>query len=154
NQGPSEVSELIDQLTTVARVRKAPKPFSYYLLQDDSGKKIAGNLPPMAPVFETTSIPPPAGTPNAKEHVVVAEGRYLPDGTYLFVGADSHWLIEAHEHILSVFLWATGITILVTIVIGLALSQGAARRIDEIVAVCRAIADNQWDKRVPLDASR
>lgn len=153
DQGRAEVVEVIEQLTPERRPGQ-PRNLSYYLLQDEGGAKIAGNLPQMTPVFETTSMPPPPGTPNAIEHIIVGEGRTLPDKSYLFVGADSYWLIEAHEHIINFFMLIGSAAILVTLGAGFLLSIGFARRIDRIVTVCKAVGANHWDARVPTEASR
>lgn len=152
NQGQAEIIEVIEQLTPERRPGQ-PRLLSYYLLQGEDGTKIAGNLPEMRPVFATTSMPPPPGTPNAAEHIIVGEGKTLPDKTYLFVGADSYWLIEAHEHILSFFAWITAGAVALTLGAGFLLSIGFARRIDRIVTVCKAVGTNQWDTRVPPETS-
>ncbi len=143
-EGRDEVIEVIGQLTA------APSPSRYYLLQDQSGQKLAGNLSAMTPTFETSWIDPPAGTRNRREHRIFGEGRALPDGSYLFVGADGFELSEAKEHIFDVFAAITGIAILLTLAVGALLSGGALKRIDSIIDVCRAVAANQWNRRITL----
>ena len=142
--GQAEVVEIIGQLTAPTA------PSRYYLLQDPRGQKLAGNLPAMTPLFEATWIEPPAGVQNRREHKILGEGRSLADGNYLFVGADGYELSEAKEHIFDVFAAITGIAILLTLAVGALLSGGALRRIDSIIDVCRAVAANQWNRRIAL----
>jgi signal transduction histidine kinase len=150
NEGLAEAIEIVRQLTATAGGN------DYYLLQDQQGTKLAGNLPAMAPVFVRTMLPPPAGVaqlPEPGEHGILGEGKLLPDGSYLFVGADGYELTELREHILLVFALVTGGTIVLALGAGAFLSAGVLRRTDAIVAVCRAIAADRWDQRVPVRAA-
>ena len=144
SEGQSEVIEVVGQLTA------SPRPAKYYLLQDKSGQKLAGNLPAMTPVFTTTWIDAPHDVRNRDEHRILGEGHTLADGSYLFAGADAHELIEAREHIFQVFAAITGLAIFLTLALGAFLSGGALKRVDDIVEVCRAIAANQWDRRIVI----
>src|SRR5204863_9552376 len=100
----------------------------YYLLQDSTGAKLTGNLPAMRPVFKLTTVPPPPGVRNPREHGVLGEGKLLPDGSYIFAGADSYQLVELREHTLQVFILMTGITILLALAGGMLLSASALKR--------------------------
>lgn len=144
DKGRAEVIEVIGQLTA------APSPSRYYLLQDETGKKLAGNLPAMAPLFATAWIDAPDGVKNRTEHRILGEGRSLSDGSYLFVGADGYELSDAKEHIIQVFAGVTGIAIVLTLAVGALLSGGALKRLDDIIDVCRAVAANQWNRRIAL----
>ncbi|MBX7199455.1 MAG: hypothetical protein K1X51_08740 [Rhodospirillaceae bacterium] len=151
NEGLPEAVEIVRQLTST------PAATDYYLLQDAAGAKLAGNLPAMAPIFARTELPIPdaTGRREPEEHVIVGEGKRLPDGSYLFVGADSFELIEAREHTLAAFVLITGTTIALALLGGLALSNRVLKRTDAIIDVCRAIAADRWDQRVPVqNASR
>ena len=144
NEGLPESIEIVRQLTA------SPATNDYYLLQDQGGAKLAGNLPAMRPIFAASLVPPPAETVHPHEHAVFGEGKLLPDGSYLFVGADSHQLTEAREHTLLVFILITGATIALALGAGTFLSLGVLKRTDAIVDVCRAVAANRWDRRVPV----
>ena len=144
NEGLPESIEIIRQLTATSATS------DYYLLQDQAGAKLAGNLPAMTPVFAQSLLPAPPGRRNPAEHGVLGEGKLLPDGSYLFVGADIYQLMELREHILTTFGTITAATIVLTLAAGMLLSAGVLKRTDAIVEVCRAIAANRWDRRVPV----
>ncbi len=144
NEGLPEAVEIVNQLTATTASS------DYYLLQEADGTKLAGNLPAMHPVFTLTTIPPPAGVRNPEDHGVLGEGKLLPDGSYIFAGADSHQLVELREHTLLVFIFMTGTTIALALAGGMFLSASALRRTDAVIDVCRAIAANRWDRRVPV----
>jgi signal transduction histidine kinase len=144
NEGLPEAVEIVNQLTASTATT------DYYVLQGADGAKLAGNLPAMIPVFELTTVPPPPRVRNAREHGVLGEGKRLPDGSYIFAGADSYQLVELREHTLLVFILITGTTIVLTLAGGMLLSANALKRTDAVIEVCRAIAANRWDRRVPV----
>lgn len=144
NEGLPEAVEIIHQLSETSAAS------DYYLLQDSAGNKLAGNLPAMTPVLTRTELPAPPGRANAKEHVIVGDGKRLPDGSYMFVGADNYELIQAQKQTLLAFALITGATIIAALAAGLLLSAGALKRTDAIAEVCRAVAANRWDRRVPV----
>lgn len=146
NQGHSEAVEIVRQLTA------SPAATDYYLLQTSAGDKLAGNLPAMTPVLSRMELPIPDAAQRREpdEHVIIGEGVRLPNGSYLFVGADSYQLIEAREHILAVVALITGLTIALALAGGLLLSARVLKRTDAIIEVCRAVAADRWDQRVPV----
>ena len=144
NEGLPEAVEIVNQLTAT------PTASDYYLLQAADGAKLAGNLPAMRPVFALTNVARPSGTRQPEGLGVLGEGKLLPDGSYIFVGADSHQLVELREHTLLVFIFMTGATIVLALAGGIFLSASALRRTDAVIDVCRAIAANRWDRRVPV----
>src|SRR5579872_3486825 len=92
SEGRGEAIEVVQQLSAV------PGVSGRYLLQSAGGRKLAGNLVPMAAragLFEVRSsaLPrTPASQLRARSDVVMGEGRFLPDGSYLFVGEDTERL--------------------------------------------------------------
>ena len=146
NEGLPEAIEIVLQLT-------AGPGNDYYLLQDASGARLAGNLPAMTPVFALSTVPPPPDVPDPRSHMVLGEGKTLPDGSYLFVGADSHQLLEARRHILIALIVITTLTIAVALAGGTLLSAGALRRTDAIIEVCRAIAAEDWNRRIAVSSA-
>ena len=146
SEGRAEAIEVVQQLSAVPRVS------GRYLLQTPEGGKLAGNLPPMAAkpgLFEVRSS---AG--DARRDIVLGEGRFLPDGSYLFVGEDTERLAATRDRILASFAWIIGVTVLLAIVSGALLSAGFLRRIDAITRTCRAVVAGRFGDRIPVGRSQ
>src|SRR6185369_10966254 len=75
-----------------SRARTPGQTADYYLLQDTSGKVVAGNLLPMAPKtgWQELPIPPQLdpGEVNSGDETdtLLARGRTLPNGWFLLIG--------------------------------------------------------------------
>ncbi len=96
SEGLAEAVEVVQQLTGVPRVS------ARYLLQGRDGRRLAGNLAPMPARAGTFQIH------GSEGHVVLGEGGYLPDGTYLFVGETTDRLAGGacpHPRIVRVDSW-------------------------------------------------
>jgi signal transduction histidine kinase len=146
SEGRAEAIEVVQQLSAVPRVS------GRYLLQTPEGGKLAGNLPPMAAMpglFEVRS-----STAQARLDVVLGEGRFLPDGSYLFVGEATERLAATRDRILASFAWIIGVTVLLAIVSGALLSAGFLRRIDAITRTCRAVVAGRFGDRIPVGSSQ
>lgn len=132
-------------------------PRRYYLLQDETGKRIAGNLPPMRPaegevILPVSSIfPGRTGKPEdpLDAYPVVAQGRDLGNGVFLFVGENQYRGVKAREAIIRAFSWGIAITVLLAAFGGIALGGGFLRRIEEINRTTRSIMEGDLSKRVP-----
>jgi signal transduction histidine kinase len=85
---------------------------------------------------------------------VLGEGRFLPDGTYLFVGEDTQRLAATRGRILGAFAWIIGATVLLAIASGSLLSAGFLRRIDAITRTCRAVVAGRFSDRIPVGPSQ
>jgi signal transduction histidine kinase len=147
SEGLSEAIEVVQQLTA------SPGDSGRYLLQEHSGRRLAGNLPPMAPrsglfVVEARE----AGLGG--RHVVLGQGSFLPDGTYLFVGENTDRLAGTRERILGSFGWIIGATILLALTGGALLSFGYLRRVDAIIRTCQAVVAGRFGERIALTGSQ
>lgn len=139
------------------RVVDLRPPRRYYLLQDASGERIAGNLPPMKPVEGQVILPVSSLSPNRTARIedpldaypVVALGRQLENGGYLLVGENRFRSIKAREAIVRAFSWGIIITVLLAFGGGLVLGVGFLRRIEEINRTARSIMEGDLSKRVP-----
>ena len=144
--------------TIARRLTSGGRLTTFYLLQDASGAKLAGNMPGMAPVTSWVELPVPAQGDHEEDatdrHQMLARGARLSDGAFLLVGVDSHRLSELREAIVGAFGWGLTVTILLAIVGGAALSAGFLRRIDEINRTARAIIDGRLGDRVPARGTR
>jgi signal transduction histidine kinase len=148
SEGRAEAIEVVQQLTAV------PGLSGRYLLQSRDGHKLAGNLDAMAAIaglFEVASQDRSRG--GAERRPVFGEGRFLPDGTYLFVGEDTHRLRAFRERVLGSIGWIVGATLLLATAGGALLSVGFLRRMDAITRTCRAIVAGQFSERIPVGSS-
>ena len=146
SEGRAEAIEVVQQLSAVPRVS------GRYLLQSPEGGKLAGNLPPMAAksgLFEVRSR-----ATQAHRDVVLGEGRFLPDGSYLFVGEETERLAATRDRILASFAWIIGVTVLLAVVSGALLSASFIRRIDAITRTCRAVVAGRFGDRIPVGSSQ
>lgn len=132
-------------------------PRRYYLLQDNSGARVAGNLPPMKPVEGRVALPVSAlvadpavpGEDLSGVYPVFARGTLLDGGEFLLVGESSYRGMRAREAIILAFGWGFAITVLLAALGGAALGAGFLRRIDEVNRTARSIMDGNLSMRVP-----
>jgi signal transduction histidine kinase len=136
-------------------------PRRYYLLQDAAGRRIAGNLAPMAPIEGRTvmSVPEPEPDRAARSddstgpNSVVAQGRRLAKGEFLLVGENRYRLVKAEEAIIRAVGGGIAITVLLALGGGMLLALGYLRRLEEVNRTSRSIMDGNLSKRVPTRGS-
>ena len=136
-------------------------PRRYYLLQDATGKRIAGNLPPMKPLEGERILPVSSlladrsAIPDepADAYPIVAHGRLLANGGFLLVGESRYRAVTAREAIVQALAWGIAITVLLAAAGGAALGVGFLRRIEEINRTTRSLMDGDLGKRVPASGS-
>jgi signal transduction histidine kinase len=87
-------------------------------------------------------------------HVVLGQGSFLPDGTYLFVGENTDRLAGTRARILRSFGWIIGATLILAIAGGALLSVSYLRRVDAILRTCRAVVAGRFGERIPAGGSR
>lgn len=145
SEGLSEAVEVVQQLTA------SPGVSGRYLLQDRRGQRLAGNLAAMTARRGLFQI---EAREDSGRHVVLGEGSFLPDGTYLFVGENTDRLAGTRARLLGSFGWIIGATILLALTGGALLSAGYLRRIDDIIRTCRAVVAGQFGERIPLSGSQ
>ncbi|HET9404542.1 MAG TPA: HAMP domain-containing sensor histidine kinase [Burkholderiales bacterium] len=138
------------------RVVDLRAPRRYYLLQNGSGERVAGNLPPMDPTEGETVLPASYLYPNrsakadnpADAYPVVAQGQRLDNGEFLLVGESRYRVVKAREAIVRAFSWGIAITVLLAGIGGAALRGGFLRRIEEINRTTRSIMDGDLSQRM------
>jgi len=158
SEGRAEAIEVVQQLSAV------PGLWGRYLLQSADGHWLAGNLaamPPKTGLFEVVVVPagstggaPRGDAAQRRTDVALGEGRFLPDGSYLFIGEDTRPLVAARERILGAFAWIIGATVLAALASGALLSAAFLRRIDAITRTCRAVIDGRFGDRIPVAHSQ
>lgn len=143
------------------RVVDLRAPRRYYLLQNDEGERIAGNLPAMEPTDGEMLLPASYLYPDrsakadnpADVYPVVALGQRLDNGEFLLVGESRYRVVKAREAIVWAFGWGIAITVLLAGIGGAALRGGFLRRIEEINRTTRSIMDGDLAQRMPTRGS-
>jgi signal transduction histidine kinase len=137
-EGVPEAKEVMEQLMA------APGASDFFLLQ--KGRiRIAGNLPPMAPVTGTATL-----SGAGPRHEILGVGAYLAPGIYVFSGSDLHHLHAAQDHLVRILLWLFGAALLLAILGGALVSRSFLRRTDAMARACRAIMDGDLKTRIPV----
>jgi signal transduction histidine kinase len=124
---------------------------SFYLLQDPSGKKIAGNLLPMSPAegWYELRIPFENGGEDPSD-ILLAHGHILPDGWFLVVGQSMDQFGDIEDWILQVAGWSLAAAFVMALVGGLATSARILRRIEAITAASGEIVQGNLAHRIAL----
>jgi signal transduction histidine kinase len=141
----------LDRLIAAVRERSRSARALDYLVQSPDGKRLAGELPAVESRAGWTSLQ--GGTPTSAE----AEGHEkmralvtpLRGGILLAVGDDTTRIEEAVEAIRDGLSWAVGLTVVLGIAGGLALSALFLRRVDVIARTAEAIMAGHLDQRIP-----
>jgi signal transduction histidine kinase len=136
-------------------------PRRFLLLQDASGKVLAGNLPARTPVmgWMTLDVPAPAADQASRNDeappgsAVIAFGRRLASGEYLLVGENVYRADKAEEAIALAFGWGILTTVLLALGGGALITAGFLKRIEEINRTSRSIMDGNLSNRVPTRGS-
>jgi signal transduction histidine kinase len=139
--------------STIRRISLDPlKTENFYLLQDSSGRRVAGNLPPRPPTEGWLDLPFPPNQRHdrQRQHPVRAKGVLLADGSYLVVGRDTHDFHELRETIVHRFAVSFGVTIVLVLLSSLVLSSHTRRRVMAINKVMRQIVDGNLSHRLTV----
>lgn len=153
----SDITELEDSLRiggtealtvqVAERLRQAPLGPMYYLLEDQNGRVIAGNIPPFHGGEGRFDLKIPK--PNSQSVAVHAHGIALADHEYLMVGVDAVPRREMHSFILRLFGWSSAITLVLAIAGGALMSGSLLRRIETISQTARGIMAGDFSRRIP-----
>jgi len=137
--------------TVALYVKDAPAGV-YYLLQDVSGRVLAGNIPAMDPIMGLRSWPrrKDGGNFPVGRHGVRGRGVSTAEGTYLFVGLDSVELDRMRALIAKAFLWGLAATIALALLGGTVMSLGLLRRVEAISQTSRRIVAGDLNRRIPM----
>ena len=131
---------------------------AYYLLQRRDGAWIAGNIAPVAPVLgpldlqvrlqssgEAAAERTPGDLRNA-----IGYGVLLGDGTFVLAGEDVGRLQATRSAIFTAFAVGGGVSVVLAILGGLALSAGFLRRVEAVNRTARQVMAGQLDARVTV----
>jgi len=151
-EGIPEAKEVITQLLAKS------SDSNFYLLQDRSKTRLAGNLPAMDPRVGEQSIAGPqhtsGSTEEGGERHIIGTGAFLTPNLYAFAGRDLSIADDSEEDVLHAFGWVLGGTLILALVGGIFLSQSFLGRMDAITRTCRAIMAGRMTDRIPERGTR
>jgi signal transduction histidine kinase len=126
-------------------------PGIYYLLQAPDGQVIAGNMTEIESKSGLRSLEWTHQAPDRRSiGGIRGRGIVLPDGAYLFVGISDYQLGEVREVILRTSLLGLGVTVVLAVAGGLAMSYGVLRRVEAVSRASRAIMAGDLAQRMAL----
>jgi signal transduction histidine kinase len=141
-------SEGLGEAVEVVNQRLARSTLSgVIVLEDPRGRKITGNLPPIAVELGARHLT--LAVPSGRRRNVFGVGEMIGPNLFAFVGQDLHVLHETQEQTAGVIGWILGMTLLMALGGGLLLSRGVLRRTDAITRTCRSIMDGHLSQRIP-----
>jgi signal transduction histidine kinase len=153
-----EIEEELDSLAAlsakgrliaeVAQREDSPEhPNFDYLVQSAGGEVLAGGLPAMAVTEGWSTVLTPEGE---GDEPALANGRVLPDGSFLLVARDAEPFYETRDFIFDVLIWGLGLALPLAIAGGLATSRAMLRRIEAINRATIKIRSGSMAERVPI----
>ncbi len=144
NDPPEEIASDIEQ----SRAQDPLGP-GFYLFQDRDGRRLAGNLPAMAPAPGPVDLTLPGGGKDGGEVRLRGMGRVLVDGAFVLVAADRAPIDDLQELWLRGLGWGLLATAVLGVGGGLVVSAGVLRRVDAINRICLKIMEGDLSQRLP-----
>ncbi len=131
---------------------------AYYLLQRRDGAWIAGNIAPVSPVLGPLDLQvrlfsrgeAVGDRTQGDLRNAIGYGVLLGDGTFVLAGEDVGRLQATRKAILTAFSVGGGVSVILAILGGLALSAGFLRRVEQVNRTARQIMAGQLDSRVTV----
>ncbi len=147
--GSDAIAEVIARRIGVREGRSG-----YYLLQDATGRRVAGNLPTMDPVagWHELPIPDDEDGPESTDSLL-ARGESLSNGWFVAVAKDMDEFTDFEEMILEVAGWSLAAAFGLALLGGLAASAGMLRRVEAISDAGRDIMKGNLSRRIALRGS-
>jgi len=147
------------RLRTAVTERAAEPGSGLYLLLDEAGRKVAGNLNTIPPELAT----PGKGSVFSHSRIFEGAGRTprlavgvpveVPGGYTLVVGRDIEDQRQFADTMWQVALWSVGLLSLLGVGAGLLISRSVLTRIDAVSEASRKIMSGDLSRRIPLAGS-
>jgi signal transduction histidine kinase len=147
------------RLRTAVTERAAEPGSGLYLLLDEAGRKVAGNLNAIPPELAT----PGKGSVFSHSRIFEGAGRTprlavgvpveVPGGYTLVVGRDIEDQRQFADTMWQVALWSVGLLSLLGVGAGLLISRSVLTRIDAVSEASRKIMSGDLSRRIPLAGS-
>lgn len=144
NDPPEEIASDIEQ----SRAQDPLGP-GFYLFEDRDGRRLAGNLPAMAPAPGPVDLTLPGGGKDGGEVRLRGMGKVLVDGAFVLVAADRAPIDDLQELWLRGLGWGLLATAVLGVGGGLVVSAGVLRRVDAINRICLKIMEGDLSQRLP-----
>jgi signal transduction histidine kinase len=144
-------SEGLARLIDMVRTRGQGASALDYLVQDQAGAHLAGEVPAtrgLTPGWTTIDVPQ-ASEDGGRAERVRALVSDLGGGVLLAVGGDLRQVDDLEEAIATAFLWTIGLAAMLGIIGGVLLSRAFLRRVDAISRTAEAIIGGDLTRRVP-----
>ncbi|MEM8948478.1 MAG: ATP-binding protein [Pseudomonadota bacterium] len=154
-QGLPRLSQVIEQ-----RSAAQPHRASIYLLTDQAGRWVAGNIDrwpdatPGADGWMTFPITVEPEGLRAENRRAVAQRFRLRGGYRLLVGREVEDRLQLQTQIKKALGWGIGLTLLLGMAGGLLMSRGLLRRVDGINRTTERIMAGDLSRRIALKGSR
>ena len=152
-EGLDEAIEVVQQRlgppAAAAGYRRQFTPETYMVIEDASGKVLAGNLPFVLCAADTFTMPPPALGNHGRPRMVLGQCARLTATTQVFVGRDTAAMYATRQRILHAFAWVALGTCAFSILGGLFLGRRFMARVDAITQTCERVIAGQFNERIP-----
>ncbi|HEV2701997.1 MAG TPA: HAMP domain-containing sensor histidine kinase [Steroidobacteraceae bacterium] len=154
SEGLPEAIEVVQQRlgtpATAATFTHRFLPDTYMVIEDSSGRVLAGNLPfvhcAARPFMQALPVP------GGHHHPQMVLGRCAPltASTLLFVGRDTFTMYATRERILHAFAWVALGTCAFAMLAGLFLGRRFMARVDAITQTCERVISGNLNERIPV----
>lgn len=141
-EGISEVREVIGQL------KGASGEAQLFLLQK-SNRRVAGNLPVMAPRRGVVEL-----DRSERHAAVLGIGADLAPGLYVFSGSELTHMRKVQAQIEQTLMWVFLAAMLLAALSGVLVSRSFLSRTDAMARACRSIMDGDLKARLPVRGTR
>jgi len=149
NDGRMDRDRLVARVQ--GRIARHSRTGTFYLLQDEDGALLAGNLPPMKVPFNGTyDLPSPTSDP---EHVLRAAGISLPNGLNLLIARDAYVLDEVADLMERTFGVGVLLTLVAALCSGVLISRRLQQRLETINRTSREIMSGDLGRRIPVNGN-
>ncbi|HYZ26691.1 MAG TPA: HAMP domain-containing sensor histidine kinase [Geminicoccaceae bacterium] len=148
-EGPTALARAVS-----SRVADPAAQAFAYLLQDPAGRRLAGDLEPIAPDEAWRQlVPEPEESEDDEDEGerdwFLGKGVVLPDGQFLLVAHDAEQLQELEELLLRSFGWILAVAVPLALGGGVFMSLVTLRRIEAVNRVSDEIRRGDLSRRVP-----
>ena len=143
------VKEGVYEAHEITQQRMAANRHTDFILLQQDGRPLAGNLPAMAEREGAIEI----ANPSAPGSVVLGAGARLGPGLYAFSGSDLGQVMAVRQRIFGLLLWLFAAALPLAALGAFIVSRGFVARMDAITRTCRAIMAGNLRDRIPSRGS-
>ena len=149
SDGASDPARLAVRLRR--RIERNNRPGMFYLLENEQGEMLAGDLPPLPVPFQSVydDLPPPPLPDLTPEHLLRGYGVTLPGGLNLLVARDTYSQDQVSDLMERTFMVGVLLTLIAAVGSGAIVSRRILRRMEEIGRISREIMSGDLGRRIP-----